>query len=90
MVEKNKNKELIKKRTYELIDENIEWMKQKVDKLLDSNAIDCNDNLGGDYIWPKIIICAIAREIEVQYGPKKMLSNYRRYRKEIKNLGYFI
>ena len=83
-------KEKMKIRTMNMINGDLtKWMEEKVDKLLNSGAINFEDDLGGPMLWPKVILCAIAEEMRFQYGAKGT-SFARRINKEVNNLKHFI
>lgn len=59
-------KEDIREKTIELINDLPEWLPEKLDSLLRSGAIDF-DSEPDTYTTPRLIMCALAREIEWQH-----------------------
>jgi hypothetical protein len=74
-------KENVKKKTIELIHDMVPHLEKCLDKLLDSGAIDFNCELD-NWALPKEIMCAMAKEIEHQYGHP---NPYKGYKKRIQN-----
>lgn len=56
----------------------------RVEKLLNSGAIELS-NYDDNYILPKIVVCAIASEIQWQFKPLS-----KEGQKEVKNLELFV
>lgn len=74
-------KKQLRKKMNELIRENNKMIKEKLEKLLKSGAIDLpfyEDN----YLLPKLIMCAMAKETAFQFKP---LSNQKEHQKDIEN-----
>ena len=64
-----------------LIRENNEMMKAKLEKLLKSGAVDL-PSWENNYVLPKLIMCAMSKEMYHQWKP---LSDPKRWEREIKN-----
>ena len=71
----------LRKKFNELIKENNKMMKEKLEKLLKSGAIDM-DPWEDDYVLPKMIMCAMAKEMHHQWKP---LTNTKSREREINN-----
>jgi len=74
-------KEQIREKTIELINQLPEWLPERLESLLQSGAIDFPSETDS-YHLPKLIMCALGREIEWQYYPstkkeQKKISNLR-------------
>jgi hypothetical protein len=79
------SKEYIRAKTMELINQLPEFLVEKLDHLLAAGVIDF-ETTGEGYEVPKLILCALGREIEAQYFPRYMLStNQRRAKREVTN-----
>lgn len=75
-------KEDVREKVIELLNDIRPHLEKKLDKLLDSGAIDF-DNESPYWGLPKEIMCALAKEIEFQYkhhdpprGYKKKINNF--------------
>lgn len=74
-------KQELKKKVLELI--NNYHFETDIDKLLASGCINEIIIEEGSYLLPKLIVCAIARQVEFSYSP---LSDKKRYKKEIESM----
>lgn len=75
-------KDNVEKRTKELLQDIMPHLEKSLDKLLNSGAIDF-DNEDDNYRLPKEIMCALAKEIDWMYkdpnpkrGYKKKIDNF--------------
>jgi hypothetical protein len=84
-------KEQIKELVIDMLNESHETMIKKVDKALDSGAVDIEgwDLSNGPMILPKCIVTAILQQESTQYDGTGT-GFERRVRKEVKNIRYFI
>jgi hypothetical protein len=78
----NTTEEEVRARTVELINDLPNWLPEKLDSLLRSGAVDPESYPVG-YQLPKLIMCALAREIERQFKP---YSDDKKMKSEIFNL----
>ena len=85
------NKEKIKDLVLSMLKESHEAMIKKVDKALNSGAIDIDawDENNAPMILPKCIVTAILQDESHQYD-EKGTSFERTIKKEVKNIRYFI
>ena len=74
-------KQELKKKVLELI--NNYQFETDIDKLFASGCINEKLIAEGSYLLPKLIVCAIARQLEFSYSP---LSDKNRFKKEIENM----
>jgi len=58
----------VKEKVEEMLSDLKPWMLEKVNHLFKSGAIDFEAE-SDSYSLPKLILCALAREMEVQYTP---------------------
>lgn len=74
-------KQELKKKVLELI--NNYPFETDIDKLIASGRINETLIAEGSYLLPKLIVSAIARQLEFSYSP---LSDKKRFKKEIENM----
>jgi hypothetical protein len=79
-------KEEVRKKTIEIINRLSDRLPDKLDSLLNSGAIDFPSEKEG-YALPRMIMCALAREIEFQYTPPGVT---RKQKAKINNLSRMI
>jgi len=82
-------KEEVKKIAMGMIKELPKYMEALVDKSLNTGALNLDADLGGDMIWPKIIMIACLEREADQYRANGT-SYGKRVNKEVKNLKLFI
>ena len=61
-------KQQLRQKFNELIRENNKMLREKLEKLLKSGAIDLN-NWEDNYVLPKLVMCAMGKEISFQWKP---------------------
>ena len=74
-------KQQLRQKTNELIRESNKMMREKLEKLLKSGAIELSA-YSDDYVLPKLIMCAMSKELMHQWKP---LSNQKERMREIDN-----
>ena len=80
-------KEILKELVLEKIDEASSDMKKKVDKALNSGAVECSQYDDTDYRPAKIVLCALLQEERYQWRPLVWNDKERKnVEKEIENV----
>jgi hypothetical protein len=86
-----KNKDKLKKLTKDMLKESYQIMLKKVDKVLDTNAVDIegwSENTN-PMILPKIIVTAILQDESRQYEGKGT-SFHKQVKKDVENLKMYL
>jgi hypothetical protein len=85
------NRDKIKQHVIDMLNQSHEAMLKKVDKALDSGAIDTEswDENYNPIVLPKCIVTAILQDESTQYEAKGT-SFHNKIRKEVRNIRYYL
>jgi len=87
-----KKKNLIKRHVKIMMRDSQKHMMEKLEKVLVSGCIDLEnwDAENAPMIVPKAIMCALLDNEHFQYAPPKTIASYKQWKKEKRNITYFI